>query len=211
MRKVFISHASADDMFVAELRRRLEAQGVPVWVDSRNLRGGDELAPEIEQVITEAAHVVVVISPATVNSEWVSREVEKALEVQRSRPGYRVIPVLLSGITTKGPAVVVPRRSRSRSRSDEGPLGLIVAMPKLLAALGVRERPTTSRSTRPRPRRWRSWSCGCSTRGSTSRRGRAAPPPWPGWSTTLPMGAQRVESGAVRVHRAAGGRSRRRT
>ena len=132
MRKVFISHASADDMFVAELRRRLDAQGVPVWVDSRNLRGGDELAPEIEQAITEAAHVVVVISPATVNSEWVSREVEKALEVQRSRPGYRVIPVLLPGITTKALRSVVPRRSRSRSRSDEGPLGLIVAMPKLL-------------------------------------------------------------------------------
>ena len=117
MSEVFISHASADDVFVAELRRRLEAQGVPVWVDSRALRGGDGLAPEIEKAITEAAHVVVVISPATVNSEWVSREVEKALEVQRSRPGYRVIPVLLPGHHHQGPACVVPARSRSRSRS----------------------------------------------------------------------------------------------
>ncbi len=63
-----------------------------MWVDSRALRGGDGLTAEIEQAITEAAHVVVVISPATLNSEWVSREVEKALAVQRSRPGYRVIP-----------------------------------------------------------------------------------------------------------------------
>jgi hypothetical protein len=65
MSEVFISHTSADDVFVAELRQRLTAQGVPVWVDSRNLRGGDTLAPEIERAITGASHVVVVLSPAT--------------------------------------------------------------------------------------------------------------------------------------------------
>src|SRR4051794_21655757 len=98
MSEVFISHLSADDAFVDELRRRLAAEGVPVWVDSRYLRGPGRLAPGIEQAITRAAHVVVVISPATVKSAWVSREVEKALEVQRSRPGYRVVAVLLPGI-----------------------------------------------------------------------------------------------------------------
>jgi hypothetical protein len=41
VREVFISHSSADDTFVAELRQRLTAQGVPVWVDSRKLRGGE--------------------------------------------------------------------------------------------------------------------------------------------------------------------------
>jgi hypothetical protein len=116
MSEVFISHTSADDAFVAELRRRLAAQGVPVWVDSRKLRGGDKLAPEIEKAIVEAAHVVVVISPATVDSDWVSREVKKALQVQRSRPGLRVVPVLLSGMTPK-PCGCGSRKRRSRSRS----------------------------------------------------------------------------------------------
>ena len=37
---VFISHATADDGFVAELRERLESFRIPVWVDSRSLRGG---------------------------------------------------------------------------------------------------------------------------------------------------------------------------
>ena len=44
---IFISHASADDDFVAELRQRVEERGLAVWVDSRQLRGGDGLAPEI--------------------------------------------------------------------------------------------------------------------------------------------------------------------
>ena len=40
---IFISHASKDDQFVKDLRQALEAQSLPVWVDSRNLRGGDKL------------------------------------------------------------------------------------------------------------------------------------------------------------------------
>jgi hypothetical protein len=55
---IFISHASADDAFVAELRQRLEALQMPVWVDSRSLRGGSKLAPEIETAISQASHVL---------------------------------------------------------------------------------------------------------------------------------------------------------
>jgi hypothetical protein len=41
---VFISHATRDDAFVRDLRLALERQGIPDWVDSRNLRGGDHRA-----------------------------------------------------------------------------------------------------------------------------------------------------------------------
>jgi TIR domain len=37
---IFISHASKDDEFVKGLRLALEGHQLPVWVDSRNLRGG---------------------------------------------------------------------------------------------------------------------------------------------------------------------------
>jgi hypothetical protein len=46
---IFISHASKDDDFVKELRMALEGHQLPVWVDSRNLRGGAKLAPEISK------------------------------------------------------------------------------------------------------------------------------------------------------------------
>jgi len=134
---IFISHASADDSFVAELRRELEAHHLPVWVDSRNLRGGDKLAPEIEKAIEEAPKVIVVLSPQTVNSPWVRREIKQALAVEQRRlaEGYSVIPLLLPGITVgalgtwfeKEP-VAVP--------IEVGPIGLSAALPALLAALG---------------------------------------------------------------------------
>jgi hypothetical protein len=136
---IFISHTSDDDPFVAELRVALEGLGLSVWVDSRNLRGGDKLAAEIEQAIEQARQVLVVLSPQTVNSPWVREEIQKALQVEQRRKadGYRVIPVLLPGIKPtalkawfdKEP-VAVPIQLQ--------PGGVSEALPQLLTALGER-------------------------------------------------------------------------
>ncbi len=136
MAQIFISHASADDAFVAELRQELEALQIPVWVDSRNLRGGNKLAPEIEKAIAEAPYVLAVLSPSTFKSSWVRREIQKALEVEKSRvDGYRVIPLLLPGMTPRElwgwfgeePVGV---------KIEIGPDGLSEALPEIYAALG---------------------------------------------------------------------------
>src|SRR5690349_20563919 len=136
-KSVFISHASADDNFVAELRRALNNHGIPVWVDSRELRGGNKLAPEIVQAIEQARQVIVVLSLATINSPWVRKEIRRALAVEKrnKKNGYRIIPLLLPGITekalgnwfTKEP-VAVPIQLT--------PGGLSVALPQIFAALG---------------------------------------------------------------------------
>jgi tetratricopeptide (TPR) repeat protein len=134
---VFISHASKDDAFVKQLRDALESQGIAVWVDSRNLRGGVKLAPEINTAIDEARQVIVVLSLNTVNSPWVRKEISRALAVeqQRKADGYRVIPLLLPGIEPSAlplwfdeEPVGVPVKIESG--------GLSAAMPAILAALG---------------------------------------------------------------------------
>jgi TIR domain-containing protein/CHAT domain-containing protein len=136
---IFISHVSKDDEFVKQLRLALEGQGLTVWVDSRNLRGGHKLAPEIEKAIEEARQVIVVLSTHTVNSPWVRKEIAKALvvEQQRKDEGYRVIPLLLPGIEPSALPLWF----------DEEPVGVRVelktggvseALPQILAALGER-------------------------------------------------------------------------
>ncbi len=138
-RSIFISHASKDDEFVKQLRLALEGQGLTVWVDSRNLRGGHKLAPEIEKAIEEARQVIVVLSTHTVNSPWVRKEIAKALvvEQQRKDEGYQVIPLLLPGIEPSALPLWF----------DEEPVGVRVelktggvseALPQILAALGER-------------------------------------------------------------------------
>jgi hypothetical protein len=94
---IFISHSSKDDPFVKELREALESLGLAVWVDSRNLRGGAKLKPEIGEAIEQARQVIAVLSRYTIDSPWVRKEIQKALEVERGRKDedYRVIPVLV--------------------------------------------------------------------------------------------------------------------
>ena len=137
--QVFISHSSKDDDFVRELREALEVRGVPVWVDSRELRGGSKLAPEIEAAIERARQFIAVISQNTVNSPWVREEIQKALRVEAARggEGYRVIPLLLPGVEPSALPLWF----------DEEPVGVRVelkaggvgeALPAILAALGER-------------------------------------------------------------------------
>lgn len=136
---VFISHASADDGFVKELRQTLEGQELTVWADSRELSGGDKLTPTIELAIEQARQVLVVLSPQTVNSPWVRREVRKALDVEKQRAddGYRVIPVLLPGITAGALGNWFDEEPVAVS-IQLTPGGLSEALPHLLAALGER-------------------------------------------------------------------------
>ncbi len=136
---IFISHATKDDPFVKDLRVALESLNLPVWVDSRSLRGGDKLVPEIDKAIAEARHVIVVLSPNTVNSPWVRKEIAKALAIEKARQaqGFRVIPLMLPGIEPAALALWF----------EEEPLGIKVqltvggiaeALPQILAALGER-------------------------------------------------------------------------
>ncbi len=71
MSKLFISHSSQDDGFVRELRMALELHGQDGWVDSRELRGGKPLWPEIQKAIEDAAACAVGVSPDGLQSRRV--------------------------------------------------------------------------------------------------------------------------------------------
>jgi len=132
---IFISHATQDDELVKDLRIALEKLSLTVWVDSRNMRGGQKLAAEVSQAIKPAKHFIVVLSPNTINSSWVRKEIRQAVAVEQQHEGYRVIPLLLAGVEP----------SALDLWFDEEPLaipiqlqpgGLTAALPDILAALG---------------------------------------------------------------------------
>ena len=99
MTKLFISHSSQDDAFVRDLRAMLADHGQDGWIDSRELRGGDPLWPEIQQAIDDASAYAVVISTDALQSKWVGRELLYALDVrkQRGKDKFPVIPISLNG------------------------------------------------------------------------------------------------------------------
>jgi tetratricopeptide (TPR) repeat protein len=99
MTKLFISHSSQDDAFVRDLRAALTDHGQDGWIDSRELRGGDPLWPEIQKAIEAASAYAIVVSPAALQSDWVGKELRHALAVrdQRGKDKFPVIPLSLNG------------------------------------------------------------------------------------------------------------------
>ena len=82
---IFISHTTADDAIVAEIRKALEGHALPVWVDSRELTGGDDLDDQVFERIEAARHFMVVLSPRVINSTWVAKEINHALWAGKKR------------------------------------------------------------------------------------------------------------------------------
>jgi hypothetical protein len=99
MTKLFISHSSQDDAFVRALQQVLGDLKLDVWIDSRELRGGDPLWPVIAKAIDDALAYAVVVSPDAMQSKWVGRELRHALDLQklRGRDKFKVVALSLNG------------------------------------------------------------------------------------------------------------------
>jgi len=99
MSKLFISHSSEDDAFVRDLQQALTDLKQDVWIDSRELRGGDPILSDIQKGIDDASGYAIVVSPDSLQSKWVGKELTHALAAQkeRGRPDFPVIPLSLNG------------------------------------------------------------------------------------------------------------------
>jgi tetratricopeptide (TPR) repeat protein len=126
-KKIFISHTTADDQFVTQLRKALENQGLNVWIDSQNLRGGDTLKKEIESAIKDALAFVVVISPRVFNTKWVRQEVMFAQE-----NNVTIVPLLIDGMEPDSLLFFF----RDEPVAIQIKNNLQESMPQILAALG---------------------------------------------------------------------------
>ena len=137
--KLFISHSSQDDGFVREVRQALADHGQDGWIDSRELRGGDPLWPEIQKAIENAPAFAVVVSPNGLQSKWVGEELRHALKIQKKRgkDAFPVIPLLLDG-TKPGVLEMLFGAEPLYIPVSSGAGGVEAAMDALLTALGVR-------------------------------------------------------------------------
>jgi tetratricopeptide (TPR) repeat protein len=151
MSKLFVSHSSQDDGFVRQLQQGLGDLGQEVWIDSRQLRGGDPLWTEIQKAIDESSAYAVVVSPAALQSKWVGKELKHALEVQkvRGKAQYPVIPLSLDG-TKLGVLEEFFGEEPVYIPVSSAPGGVEAALHAILVAMG--KRAPTDRAPEPQPR-----------------------------------------------------------
>jgi len=86
---VFISHSSMDAWISRVMVEKIEALGAGCWLDEKNLEGGDVIPDEIIRGIEACQEAIVLISPNSVNSRWVSFEIGAVLAQHK-----RVTPIL---------------------------------------------------------------------------------------------------------------------
>lgn len=93
--KVFISHSSQDKRFVRTLKRCLHENDIETWVDEDQLELGDKLIEKLEDALVSSSHLVIVLSKASVESDWVRLELKKAIINQRTGLTNKIIPIKL--------------------------------------------------------------------------------------------------------------------
>jgi tetratricopeptide (TPR) repeat protein len=152
MAHLFLSHSSADDGFVRELRDALADLDQPVWIDSRQLKGGDPLWGEIKAAIGASAGLAVLVSPDALQSDWVAKELKYALELQTER-GRAAFPVLLLALNGTKPASLAGYFDETPAYIpvSSAPGGATAALHDILVAMGQRLPTDRPPLAQPRP------------------------------------------------------------
>lgn len=92
---VFISYSHNNRAFVDELAANLVKNRARVWVDRWELKVGDSIIQRIQTAIKEADALIIVLSKASVESEWCKKELTAGLIRELEEKRVVVLPVLL--------------------------------------------------------------------------------------------------------------------
>lgn len=90
MTQIFISYSRKDIKFARRLAGDLEKAGFDVWWDVSDLKGGDDWVRFIPKAIQDSQYFTVLLSPDSIQSEWVSKEYNYALRLRK-----KIIPAMI--------------------------------------------------------------------------------------------------------------------
>lgn len=92
----FISYSSKDEEFAKRMFADLQQEGVRCWFAPHHVQAGKKLHEQIDVAIRLHERLLLILSPDSINSEWVKTEIAKARK-RESKEGKRVLfPVRLN-------------------------------------------------------------------------------------------------------------------
>lgn len=115
--EAFLSHSSHDHTFVERVATVTRAHGVPVWYSATNILGAQQWHDEIGAALSRCDWFLLVLSPNSVESMWVKRELSYAL--QQNRFENRIVPLLHLDCDYSRLSWVLPSIQLIDFRSDE--------------------------------------------------------------------------------------------
>lgn len=91
---IFICHSSKDKSFVGKLALDLINAGIDVWYDKWEIKVGDSIIEKINSGIHQCSHMGIVLSPDSIKSDWVKRELNSGLMKEIKKKKVVVLPLL---------------------------------------------------------------------------------------------------------------------
>lgn len=79
----FISYSHEDKEFARQMHDRLQRNGIRCWLDERELVPGDNIYTKVDNGIRRWDKILLCCSEASLNSWWVARELDTAIERER--------------------------------------------------------------------------------------------------------------------------------
>jgi TIR domain len=111
----FISYSTKDQGFAERLHADLQDKGVRCWFAPHDLPIGAKIWDAIDKAIRLRDKLLLILSKASVESDWVEDEVNKAFAEERSREEVVLFPIRIDNVamTTTEPWTVKLRDQRN--------------------------------------------------------------------------------------------------
>jgi len=91
----FISYSTKDQAFADRLYADLQNKGVRCWFAPHYIQAGKKIHEQIDEAIRKYERLLLILSPDSMNSEWVKTEIRKARKRERTEKKRVLFPVRL--------------------------------------------------------------------------------------------------------------------
>jgi TIR domain len=95
METVFVSYSHGDAHIADRLVMDLRESEVPATYDKWLLRVGDSIIEKIADTVLDSDRIIALLSPTSVNSNWVKKELSFAMTGEIGRRDVKVLPALV--------------------------------------------------------------------------------------------------------------------
>jgi len=123
----FLSHSTKDKPLIRQLAADLAEQDIDVWLDEQRIRVGDSIPEKIAQGLAQSDFFLVGISENSIDSQWVTHELNNALVREVGKRNIKILPLKLDDSPI--PDIVADRKYADFSESyKQGLQTLLEAM-----------------------------------------------------------------------------------
>jgi len=91
----FISYSSKDEDFARLLHAAMRAANLRVWYAPEDMKGGEKIHEQVDRAIQLHDRLLLVLSEASLQSEWVMTEIRRARRAERKENRRKLFPIRL--------------------------------------------------------------------------------------------------------------------